>query len=98
MHISGKPTFEKYMTSHLRTALFGAIGYGAFEHFLPDHPSGSGLGLVDFGIVFTEPVAQSAMTAYDDIWQASEQIQCATLIPTSDRIGYGRWFANGRTR
>ncbi|MDX1418049.1 MAG: hypothetical protein R3293_27860, partial [Candidatus Promineifilaceae bacterium] len=73
----------KMMVIDGRTVLGSGFNV-AYEHFSPQHPSGLGLGLIDFGLIFRGPVAQSAVAVFDDIWGASKQINCSTQQPGLD--------------
>ncbi len=58
-----------------------AAGYNySYLHFSQEHPSGLGLGMVDFGIHITGPVVQAARAAYDDLWAGSDTLTCAELV------------------
>lgn len=58
-----------------------AAGYNySYLHFSQEHPSGLGLGMVDFGIHMTGPVVQAARAAYDDLWAGSDTVTCEELV------------------
>ncbi|NJN53951.1 MAG: hypothetical protein HC804_03855 [Anaerolineae bacterium] len=58
-----------------------AAGYNySYLHLAKDHPSGLGLGMVDFGIHISGPVAQAARAAYDDLWAGSDTLECGRLV------------------
>jgi hypothetical protein len=55
-------------------------GYNMQHTHLPkEHPSGKGQGRVDLGMQVTGPAAQTALRAYDDLWQAATHIHCPDL-------------------
>ena len=46
-----------------------SAGYNyGYLHFFKDHPSGKGFDMQDLGIEISGPVAQDAISAYDDLW------------------------------
>jgi len=58
------------------------VGYNfGYFHLPVDHPSGQGLGMLDLGIQFTGPVAQDAMSTFDDLWSGADQIHCDDFHP-----------------
>ena len=60
--------------------LAGALGFNYnYIHFTKDHPSGKGEDLFDLGMTVTGPVAQDAITHYDDMWWGADQIHCEDL-------------------
>jgi phosphatidylserine/phosphatidylglycerophosphate/cardiolipin synthase-like enzyme len=63
-----------------KTALAAGFNY-SYLHLPSDHPSGQGLDMTDKGIQFTGPVAQAAMSAYDDLWSGSSQVSCTNFPP-----------------
>jgi phosphatidylserine/phosphatidylglycerophosphate/cardiolipin synthase-like enzyme len=59
-----------------------SAGYNyGWLHFSKDHPSGKGDDLVDLGMIMKGPVAQAAMSAYDDMWVGANQLYCADFHP-----------------
>ncbi len=59
-----------------------AAGFNySYLHLLQSDPSGLGVSLVDFGMFFRGPVAQDAVTGYDDLWDGSTLVQCPDLNP-----------------
>jgi hypothetical protein len=60
--------------------LAGGLGFNYnYIHFTKDHPSGMGDDLFDLGMTVTGPVAQDAITHYDDMWWGADQIHCDDL-------------------
>ena len=60
--------------------LAGGLGFNYnYIHFTKDHPSGMGEDLFDLGMTVTGPVAQDAITHYDDMWGGADQIHCDDL-------------------
>lgn len=60
--------------------LAGALGFNySYLHFAKDHPSGGGDDLFDLGMTVVGPVAQDAITHYDDMWNGADQIHCENL-------------------
>ena len=58
----------------------GALGFNYnYIHFPKDHPSGMGDDLFDLGMTVSGPVAQDAITHYDDLWWGADQIHCDDL-------------------
>jgi phosphatidylserine/phosphatidylglycerophosphate/cardiolipin synthase-like enzyme len=56
------------------------FNYG-YLHLPKDHPSGKGYDLLDLGMAVSGPVAQEAISAYDDMWAGSNQIHCEEFFP-----------------
>jgi phosphatidylserine/phosphatidylglycerophosphate/cardiolipin synthase-like enzyme len=56
------------------------FNYG-YLHFPKDHPSGKGYDLLDLGLAMVGPVAQEAMSVYDDMWEGANQIYCEDFHP-----------------
>jgi len=54
--------------------------YG-YLHFSKDHPSGKGFDMQDLGIEISGPVAQDAISAYNDLWGGADQIHCEDFNP-----------------
>jgi cardiolipin synthase len=63
-----------------KTALAAGFNY-SYLHLPSNHASGQGLDMTDKGIQFTGPVAQAAMSAYDDLWSGSSQANCTQFPP-----------------
>jgi len=60
--------------------LAGGLGFNYnYIHFSKDHPSGMGEDLFDLGMTVTGPVAQDAITQYDDMWNGANQFHCEDL-------------------
>jgi hypothetical protein len=60
--------------------LAGGLGFNYnYIHFTKDHPSGGGDDLFDLGMAVTGPVAQDAITHYDDMWNGADQVHCEDL-------------------
>jgi len=60
--------------------LAGSLGFNYnYIHFSKDHPSGMGDDLFDLGMTVTGPVAQDAITHYDDMWGGADQVHCDDL-------------------
>jgi phosphatidylserine/phosphatidylglycerophosphate/cardiolipin synthase-like enzyme len=60
--------------------LSAGYNYG-WLHFSKDHPSGKGDDLVDLGMILSGPVAQAAISSYDDMWVGANQLYCADFHP-----------------
>jgi phosphatidylserine/phosphatidylglycerophosphate/cardiolipin synthase-like enzyme len=56
--------------------LIGAGFNYSWLHYPSDHPSGKGDDLVDLGSVILGPAAQSAISAFDDMWLGANQLIC----------------------
>ncbi len=57
-----------------------AVGFNyGYLHLPKDHPSGRGADLVDLGLLAAGPVAQTGLTAYDDMWEGANQLVCNDL-------------------
>jgi phosphatidylserine/phosphatidylglycerophosphate/cardiolipin synthase-like enzyme len=56
------------------------FNYG-YLHLPKDHPSGLGYDLLDLGLSMVGPVAQDAVSVYDDMWQGANQVYCADFYP-----------------
>jgi phosphatidylserine/phosphatidylglycerophosphate/cardiolipin synthase-like enzyme len=58
----------------------GAMGFNyGYLHFPIDHPSGRGYDMFDLGLLVSGPVAQDAISAYDDMWNGANQVHCEDL-------------------
>lgn len=56
------------------------FNYG-YLHLPKDHPSGEGYDLFDLGLGIAGPVAQNALSIYDDMWEGANQIYCEEFFP-----------------
>jgi phosphatidylserine/phosphatidylglycerophosphate/cardiolipin synthase-like enzyme/MFS family permease len=56
------------------------FNYG-YLHLPKDHPSGKGYDLLDIGMSIDGPVAQDAISVYDDMWEGSDEVTCADFYP-----------------
>ncbi len=56
------------------------FNYG-YLHFPIDHPSGKGYDLLDLGLAVFGPIAQEAVSVYDDMWDGADQIHCEDFYP-----------------
>jgi phosphatidylserine/phosphatidylglycerophosphate/cardiolipin synthase-like enzyme len=64
-----------------------AAGYNySYLHLAKEHPSGLGLGMVDFGLHVTGPVVQAARAAYDDLWAGSDTLTCDELVSEYENV------------
>ncbi len=54
------------------------FNYG-YLHLPKDHPSGQGYDMLDLGLQITGPVAQPAISVYDDMWEGANQVHCESL-------------------
>jgi MFS family permease len=73
---------HKMMVVDGRTVI--GAGYNLqYAHYAKDHPSGRGKDKMDLGLQLTGPVAQPALQAFDDIWEASTRVYCADIDPSS---------------
>ncbi|HBY09198.1 MAG TPA: hypothetical protein DEH22_16000 [Chloroflexi bacterium] len=62
-----------------------SMGYNyGYLHLPKDHPSGRGYDMLDLGLQINGPVAQDAMSAYDDMWSGAHQVVC-DFYPTDGR-------------
>lgn len=60
-----------------------SVGYNyGYLHLPVDHLSGKGYDMFDLGMQITGPVAQDAISAYDDMWEGADQIHCEDFHPT----------------
>lgn len=59
-----------------------AVGFNyGYLHLPKDHPSGEGYDMFDLGLVIQGPIAQEAVSVYDDMWWGADQVYCADLFP-----------------
>ena len=76
-----------YPHSHTKFVVIdgkGVAGVGfnyGYLHLPKDHPSGLGFDLLDLGLSVKGPVAQDAVSAYDDMWEGANQIHCEDFFP-----------------
>jgi phosphatidylserine/phosphatidylglycerophosphate/cardiolipin synthase-like enzyme len=71
----------KFMIVDGKLLLGAGFNYG-WLHLPTDHPSGKGEDLVDLGVVVLGPVAQAAISAYDDMWVGANMLHCRDFHPT----------------
>jgi len=61
------------------------VGYNfGYLHLPVDHPSGQGFDMLDLGLQITGPVAQDAISAFDDMWSGADQIHCDDFHPPEE--------------
>ncbi len=61
------------------------VGYNfGYLHLPLDHPSGRGYDMMDLGLQVTGPVAQEAISAFDDMWSGADQIHCDDFHPPDE--------------
>jgi len=65
-----------------RTAIGAGFNF-QHKHQAEDHPSGQGENDFDLGLQMTGPVAQDTQRYFDDLWAASNRIQCTNLSSDS---------------
>ena len=70
----------KFVVIDGRMVASAGYNYG-YLHFFKDHPSGKGYDMFDLGMEITGPVAQDAISAYDDMWNGADQIYCDDFHP-----------------
>lgn len=70
----------KFIVVDGKSVAGAGFNYG-YLHFPIDHPSGKGLDMLDLGVQVTGPVAQDAISTYDDMWDGSDQIHCEDFHP-----------------
>jgi phosphatidylserine/phosphatidylglycerophosphate/cardiolipin synthase-like enzyme len=71
----------KFVVVDGKTVASAGYNYG-YLHLDKDHPSGRGYDMLDLGMQITGPVAQEAISAYDDMWSGADQIYCDDFFPT----------------
>ncbi len=71
----------KFVVIDGKQATSVGFNYG-YLHFPKDHPSGKGYDLLDLGLSVVGPVAQDAISAYDDMWEGANQIHCEDFFPS----------------
>ena len=61
------------------------VGYNfGYLHLPVDHPSGQGFDMLDLGLQITGPVAQDAISAFDDMWSGADQVHCDDFHPVDE--------------
>jgi phosphatidylserine/phosphatidylglycerophosphate/cardiolipin synthase-like enzyme len=70
----------KFVVVDGKTVASAGYNYG-YLHFFKDHPSGQGFDMFDLGMEISGPVAQDAISAYDDLWEGADQIHCENFYP-----------------
>lgn len=68
----------KFVVVDGRTVAGVGFNYG-YLHLPIDHPSGRGYDMLDLGLQISGPVAQLAISVFDDMWSGSNQIHCDSL-------------------
>jgi phosphatidylserine/phosphatidylglycerophosphate/cardiolipin synthase-like enzyme len=71
---------SKFIVVDGKTVAGAGFNYG-YLHFPVDHPSGEGYDMLDLGMQVTGPVAQEAISAFDDMWSGADQIHCEDFHP-----------------
>ena len=62
------------------SATAAGFNYG-YLHFPKDHPSGKGYDLLDLALQVNGPVAQEAISVYDDMWEGANKVHCENFFP-----------------
>jgi len=58
------------------------VGYNfGYLHLPVNHPSGLGYDMQDLGLQISGPVAQDAISAFDDLWNGANQVYCEDFYP-----------------
>jgi phosphatidylserine/phosphatidylglycerophosphate/cardiolipin synthase-like enzyme len=70
----------KFVVVDGKTVTGVGFNYG-YLHLPKDHPSGKGYDMLDLGVEVSGPVAQDAISTYDDMWNGADQIHCADFHP-----------------
>ncbi|MFC1921645.1 phospholipase D-like domain-containing protein [Chloroflexota bacterium] len=70
----------KFMIVDGKVLMGAGFNYG-WLHYSREHPSGKGDNLVDLAMVLSGPVAQAAISAYDDMWVDGNQLHCTDFYP-----------------
>lgn len=61
------------------------VGYNfGYLHLPLDHLSGQGFDMLDLGLQISGPVAQDAISAFDDMWSGADQIHCDDFHPADE--------------
>jgi phosphatidylserine/phosphatidylglycerophosphate/cardiolipin synthase-like enzyme len=71
---------SKFVIVDGKTTVAAGFNY-SYLHLPANHSSGQGLNMTDKGIQITGPVAQASMSAYDDLWSGSSQVNCTSFPP-----------------
>lgn len=71
---------SKFVVVDGETAISAGFNY-SYLHLDKKDPSGLGLSMNDLGLQITGPVAQSVMSAYDDLWSDSDHYSCSRFPP-----------------
>ena len=58
----------------------------SYLHYPIENPSGQGLGMVDYAIMATGPVAQHAVATFDDLWNGAHEVVCDNMNPVLDKL------------
>jgi len=70
----------KFVVVDGKTVVSAGYNYG-YLHLPKNHPSGKGFDMLDLGMQITGPVAQDAISAFDDMWSDADQIHCEDFYP-----------------
>ncbi len=70
----------KFLIIDGKVVVGAGFNYG-YLHFPFEHPSGKGGDLFDLGLIISGPIAQQALTTFDDYWQGADQLHCPDLSP-----------------
>ena len=73
----------KFMVVDGKTLMGAGFNYG-WLHYSKEHPSGKGDNLVDLAMVIDGPVAQAAISAFDDMWIGANQMHCSDFFPDDE--------------
>jgi phosphatidylserine/phosphatidylglycerophosphate/cardiolipin synthase-like enzyme len=73
---------ERFVVVDGQKVASAGYNYG-YLHFFKDHPSTKGFDMQDLGIEISGPVAQDAISAYDDLWSDADQIHCEDFNPAA---------------
>ncbi|MFC1649528.1 phospholipase D-like domain-containing protein [Patescibacteria group bacterium] len=74
---------SKFVVIDGRSVMAAGFNY-SYLHFPTHHVSGKGIDKVDLGMQLTGPVAQLALSTFDDLWVGSTQKVCSDLHPKVD--------------
>lgn len=70
----------KFLVRDGAAATAAGFNYG-YLHFPVDHPSGKGYDLLDLALQVNGPIAQEAISVYDDMWEGANQVHCEDFFP-----------------
>jgi phosphatidylserine/phosphatidylglycerophosphate/cardiolipin synthase-like enzyme len=70
----------KFVVIDGRAVAGAGFNYG-YLHLPINHPSGLGYDMLDLGLSVTGPVAQEAISVYDDMWAGANQVHCEDFFP-----------------